>query len=381
MRIAFITTIWGYDWGGSEELWANVAEKALDDGHEVLISIFETSRDAKRIQQLKARGAKIVERELFRAYGGYVNRISKFVREKISLRTGKDLRDVADFKPDSICVNLASTYDILLRPELRAFLGSSDIPYGFICQGHVDVPFSSNEWRLIVKESFEKASWIGFVSAANLQSAERHLATELKNARVVQNPAKLSNLDYVPFPKSMAPLRFANVARFDPVQKSQDLLFEALGDPTWKERDWILDIAGSGPHEDYLRALVEFYGIDDKVRFLGQVEDLQALWSENHLLFLPSRFEGTPLSLIEAMVCGRTALVTDVAGNCEWISGDIGFVAAAPSKPYILDALNRVWENRERLEELGSKCRERAVRLYNPRMADDILDALVESKT
>jgi glycosyltransferase involved in cell wall biosynthesis len=377
MRIAFISTIWGYDWGGSEELWANVAERTLDAGHEVLISMFETSRDAERIRRLRDRGAKVVERELFRSDGSYVNRASKFVREKINLRMGKDLRDVVEFRPDRICVNLASTYDILLRPEIRAFLASAGIPYGFICQGHVDVPFSSNEWRLIVKDSFEKASWIGFVSDANLRSAERHLATELSNARVVQNPANLSNLEYVPFPGSTQPLRFANVARFDPVQKSQDLLFEALGDPVWKERDWILDIAGSGPHEDYLRALVEFYGIEDKVRFLGQVKDLQALWRENHLLFLPSRFEGTPLSLIEAMVCGRTALVTDVAGNCEWISDDIGFVAAAPAKRYILEALERVWENRDRLEELGLKCHERAVGQYNPRMAEEIVEAII----
>ena len=61
-----------------------------------------------------------------------------------------------------------------------------------------------------------------------------------------------------------------------------------------------------------------------------------------------------PLSLVEAMLCSRPAIVTDVAGHRELIRDDInGFLAKAPTVELFDEAMNRAWENRHRLREMG----------------------------
>ena len=56
------------------------------------------------------------------------------------------------------------------------------------------------------------------------------------------------------------------------------------------------------------------------------------IWAEHHALVLPSRFEGMPLVVVEAMLCGRPCIVTDVGGNAELIRDGInGFLAKAPT--------------------------------------------------
>jgi glycosyltransferase involved in cell wall biosynthesis len=82
------------------------------------------------------------------------------------------------------------------------------------------------------------------------------------------------------------------------------------------------------------------------------------------MLVLPSRYEGRPLSLIEAMWCGRPAVVTDVGGNAELcMDGETGFVAQAPNVPAFSNALEKAWERRTEWQKLGEASRARAERL------------------
>ena len=90
------------------------------------------------------------------------------------------------------------------------------------------------------------------------------------------------------------------------------------------------------------------------VEFAGFVEDIEQLWKRYHALVLPSRFEGMPLSLVEAMLCGRPSIVTDVAGHRELVRDNVnGFLAKAPTVELLNEAMNRAWENRVRLKQMG----------------------------
>lgn len=55
------------------------------------------------------------------------------------------------------------------------------------------------------------------------------------------------------------------------------------------------------------------------VAFLGHVENVEDVWAKHNALLLPSRFEGMPLVVVEAMLCGRPCIATDVGGNSELI--------------------------------------------------------------
>jgi L-malate glycosyltransferase len=175
--------------------------------------------------------------------------------------------------------------------------------------------------------------------------------------------------------------RFACVARLDASDKGQDLLFAVLADPRWRSRDWVLRLYGDGRHRNYLNDLVNHFGIADWVEFRGHVSDVRGIWSDNHLLVLPSRCEGTPITLVEAMIWGRPAVVTDVGGNAEWVSEPRnGFVAEAASVRSLAAAMERAWDARDRWQDLGANAHVDAAALYDPKPERTLLKMLVKTR-
>ncbi len=95
--------------------------------------------------------------------------------------------------------------------------------------------------------------------------------------------------------------------------------------------------------------------LEKKVFFRGHAKPAD-IWRECQVAFMPSRQEGLPISLVEAMLMGRPAVVTDVGGNAEIVrEGLDGFVAEAPTVPAISAALERMWSARERLPAMGAQ--------------------------
>jgi len=112
-----------------------------------------------------------------------------------------------------------------------------------------------------------------------------------------------------------------------------------------------------------LRRLAEKLRLKN-MHFRGQVSDVKTIWEENHLLVLPSRHEGLPLALVEAMWCGRPAVVTDVGGNAELcLDNETGFVAAAPALRFVEEALEHAWNRRADWQRMGLAARARAEQL------------------
>lgn len=78
-----------------------------------------------------------------------------------------------------------------------------------------------------------------------------------------------------------------------------------------------LHIIGSGPEEKRLRKLAHDLGIADSVQFLGRKsqEEVAAAMREAHCLCLPSRSEGMPNVVLEALACGTPVVATAVGEN------------------------------------------------------------------
>ncbi len=76
-------------------------------------------------------------------------------------------------------------------------------------------------------------------------------------------------------------------------------------------------IFGEGPEDAELKALAASLGLGDRVRFAGYVGDRQAVYGAIDLLLLTSRYEGTPMVLLEAMAAGVPICATGVDGTAE----------------------------------------------------------------
>jgi glycosyltransferase involved in cell wall biosynthesis len=154
-------------------------------------------------------------------------------------------------------------------------------------------------------------------------------------------------------PNSSEGLKLACVGRLDVISKAQDVLLQVLGLPHWRERKVRLSLIGTGPNEHCLRHMVEQLGLIN-VEFSGQQDNIEEIWSKHHALVLPSRFEGMPLTLVEAMLCGRPCIASDVGGNRELVRDGLnGFLAKAPTVELLDETMNRAWESRATLKEMG----------------------------
>jgi glycosyltransferase involved in cell wall biosynthesis len=70
------------------------------------------------------------------------------------------------------------------------------------------------------------------------------------------------------------------------------------------------------------RQEAEQFNREPGITWLGQVNDIAALWARAHIAVLPSRREGFPKSLLEAAACGRPMVATDVPGCREVVRPD-----------------------------------------------------------
>lgn len=194
-----------------------------------------------------------------------------------------------------------------------------------------------------------------FVSRANLELAEKQIGCPLPNAEVVRNPFNVDFNASVPWPQDCQDeVRFACVGRLDPRAKGQDILLEALASPEWVNRSWRLKFYGDGPMKAVIERLVERFNLGDRVTLAGYISPVEQIWAENHVLILPSRLEGLPLAIVEAMLCARPVIATDVAGNSEILEdGVTGFLADAPNVTGLTKALERFWERRTELRKIG----------------------------
>jgi glycosyltransferase involved in cell wall biosynthesis len=371
MKICIISSQFGAPWAGSELLWWKAAHAALDEGHEVAVVYKRWEEMPARLLDLRARGATLFLR------GVDLGRHSSRAFEQLV----HPLPAIARWRPDVVCVNLGNFTDAMTRGDIHRFVAKIRAPYVVIIHQHCE-----NNWvvpddysRQCMVRFFAAADRVAFVSERSRWAATCQLATELPNACVVRNPIGDVACDPVAWPGPGA-ARFACVSRLDASDKGQDLLLAALADGRWRSRDWALRLYGEGRHRGYLEELAHHYGIADRVEFRGHVSDVRGIWDDNHLLVLPSRCEGTPIALIEAMIWGRPSVVTDVGGNTEWISEPRnGFVAEAASLKSYAAALERAWEARDLWPTIGANAHDDALALYDPSPESTLLRMLVEA--
>jgi len=96
-------------------------------------------------------------------------------------------------------------------------------------------------------------------------------------------------------------------------QKAPDILIEAFALFAKEYPDWTLQIVGDGPSENELVHQARDQGIADRVIFHGLVKDPIPLLTQSRIFALPSRFEGTPNALLEAMASGLACVVSDAS--------------------------------------------------------------------
>lgn len=152
------------------------------------------------------------------------------------------------------------------------------------------------------------------------------------------------------------------------VQKNFTAFLEVARQVLVSHPDTIFVIAGTGPQDANLRGKVSSLGINESVRFLGHVEARTALYHAVDALLMTSDFEGTPMTLLEAMASCLPVVASRVDGIAEVCThlGDALLVSPSDVTGYAR-ALETVIGDPETGMRLGKTARETVLKKYEIR--------------
>jgi glycosyltransferase involved in cell wall biosynthesis len=357
-RILFISTLEAFAWGGSEELWSTTAERMVAAGHQIACCVSSSQSEHPRIAQLKNAGCEVITRQM---------NISLFTRiwDRFSPQSCKTKiaspfsLALSRFKPELVLISQGG--NLCINPYAEE-CRDAKIPYCSIVQSVPEalyIPDDGNYQK--IANSYLGAKRVFFVSEGNRLVLERQIAKCIPKAGRCYNPVNLKSREIEDWPSSNETLSLACVARMEFYAKGQDIILDVLDQPKWRNRKITVSFFSSGPNEQLLQDLIIQRNLSSAI-FCGRSDDIRDVWKLHHALILPSRQEGLPLSLVEAALCGRPAIVTNIAGNTEvTIDGKTGFVASAPTATELDAAMERAWGARGSFRELGINARNRVL--------------------
>ena len=143
-------------------------------------------------------------------------------------------------------------------------------------------------------------------------------------------------------------------------QKGLDVLLRAMrllsDDP---DRTLRLRLVGDGPARGDLTALAERLGLNERVTFCGQSDQVMEELAAADVFVLPSRAEGLSNALLEAMAAGLPAVVSDVPGNVDVVEHERnGLLFRAEDPQALADCLAALLDQEDLRRRLGREARQ-----------------------
>ncbi len=106
---------------------------------------------------------------------------------------------------------------------------------------------------------------------------------------------------------------------------------------------WVVGERLPSDHGEDMEPYFDACGLGDRLRRLGYRRDVAAVLAASDIFVLPSHFEGLPMSIIEAMLCGLPVVATDIRGPREQVEdGETGFLVPPALSQPLAEALARL---------------------------------------
>ena len=154
--------------------------------------------------------------------------------------------------------------------------------------------------------------------------------------------------------------KIITVGRIDD-NKNQRMLVEAYAKIADHYPDWSLELIGDGSGRQALEEYVSTLPCKDRISFTGAVDDVAKRMSEASIFVLPSKIEGMPNALIEAMVMGMACISTDCpcGGPRDLIAADEsnGILVPVDNVDAMAMALKRLITNDPLRQSMGDNAR------------------------
>jgi glycosyltransferase involved in cell wall biosynthesis len=242
------------------------------------------------------------------------------------VRLGRSLRE---WKPDIVQTHNYRTTVMayLLKranppwPWIAFFHGSTDESWKVRLYNRIDGTLLPRADRLVVMSERHKRDF----------SAAGEKVRVIHNA-ILAIPSESSPVELGAIRRPGVPLIGA-IGRLSP-EKGVDVLIEAVS--LLPARSVSIVLAGNGPERAALEQQAVALGLRSDIHFLGTVEDVASLYRQLDLVVLPSRSEGLPNVLLEALSADVPVVATAVGAVPEVLTDEAAGRIVAPGDPYAL---------------------------------------------
>jgi glycosyltransferase involved in cell wall biosynthesis len=240
----------------------------------------------------------------------------------------------------------------------------TDTPAVFTAHTWAFAEGTSAMWKLVGLPSERLAAQFT-ACIINVSEANRRLAAgsgidKAKLSLTVHNGIRDTSFRADPQEPTARP-QIVAVGRFVK-QKDQQLLVQAM---TRINQPYKLVFVGEGPTRAVVEADVARAGLQSQIVFAGNSGEVEQILSQSHIFVLPSRWEGFPLTILEAMRAGLPVIASDVGGVGEAvIDGHTGFLASPGDAHDLQRHIDNLLQDHALRGTLGDRGRRRFLKLF-----------------
>ncbi len=252
---------------------------------------------------------------------------------RFSKSVPKLYRALKAIKPDIVISTMThmNFFVLLLRSFFPAtrFIVREAITPDFILQEHPRLaPFIKTAYRQLYK----RADLVISPAQIIIDGFKKDLNMAYKNYVVLPNPVDMANIRQSENEKfemgenRRRAVHYISAGRLHP-QKGFDALIKAL--PELKlPYDWHWTIWGEGPERERLERLIQAHDLQDNISLPGLSDNPWRYFTQADCFLMPSRWEGLPNVILEALACGIPSIATHS-------SGGIAEIAAVAPQGYV----------------------------------------------
>lgn len=164
-----------------------------------------------------------------------------------------------------------------------------------------------------------------------------------------------------------------HIGRFMDV-KNHELLLRSFARFQKQHSDARLQLLGDGELKENMMQLADHLNIVDAVKFAGLQSDVFPWLNNADVFILPSKFEGMPMTLIEAMGTGLPIIASNVGGIPDMLASQKEALLIEPKEEKIIEALEMVYSDEKMRKNLGQSALDKSTAFSAKAMAKRYAD-------
>ena len=274
----------------------------------------------------------------------------------------KIMRIVKKIKPDIVHAHFITKFGFH-----GALLGFHPLVMSAWGSDVLVIPYWSKLLFYFTKFSLKKADLIYAASKDIMDKIIDHF--EISSEKVKINTHGVDVGLFRPMPDKWAPnaiVVFSN-RNFYPVYNIKTLI-DAIPLTISKNSNIKFWIMGKGPEEKELKQHAIDIGVNQYIDFIDWIDfkDMPKYLNSCDIYVSTATSDGTPVSMLEAMSCGKPCIITDVGGVSEWIKDDVmGFLVKSGQPEELANKIIELAGNSEKRTILGNNARNLVVKFAN----------------